>query len=225
MAKHIEQFNAERRARGVPAAAAAAPAAAPAARAAAAAREGIDGWETLESDAVGFGLERGLERDAEALFHPAASLVATRAAVAAQIARDPAQMVRGQQQQRRGAAPHSKPRRAAGKPRQQSPPQREADEVLMVPKRLLVDGKGGKGGKGGEGGEGAATRALSPTPRKRLSSPRKRGNPRRRLNQLKRLLKRLDEVRANASSKYVRWFSSARPVHKSKAAYHPVHYW
>ena len=219
MAKHIEQFNAERRARGVPAAAAAAPAAAPAARAAAAAREGIDGWETLESDAVGLGLERGLERDAEALFHPVASLVATRAAVAAQIARDPAQMVRGQQQQRRGAAPHSKPRRAAGKPRQQSPPQREADEVLMVPKRLLVDGKGGKGG------EGAATRALSPTPRKRLSSPRKRGNPRKRLNQLKRLLKRLDEVRANASSKYVRWFSSAHRCTRVRLPYTLCTYW
>ena len=65
----------------------------------------------------------------------------------------------------------------------------------MAPKGLLADGKG----------EGSATRALSPTPRKRLS-PRKRGsNPRKRLNQLKRLLKRLDEVSAHASSEYVGW--------------------
>ena len=182
VAKHIEQFSAERRARGAPAAAAAPPVAR------VAAREGIDGWDTLDSeqDTVGLGLERGLERDADALFNPAASLVGRRAAVAAQIARDPAQMARGQ---RRGAAAHSKPRRSAGKPRQQSPP-REEGEVLMVPKRLLADGEG----------EGSATPGLSPSPRKRLS-PRKRGNPRKRLNQLKRLLKRLDEVSANASSK------------------------
>ena len=53
-----------------------------------------------------------------------------------------------------------------------------------MPRRLLTEGKG----------EGSASRAMSPTPRKRLS-PRKKGNiPRKRLKQLKRLLKRLDEV-------------------------------
>ena len=55
VARHLEQFNAERRARGGPAAAAtaAAPAAPPAPAARVAAREGIDGWDTLESDSAG----------------------------------------------------------------------------------------------------------------------------------------------------------------------------